>query len=155
MHRFSNSRVAKLLTILATAAVSVFFAGGAAAATAPIDEKQLLDVGFKVLVATTKVQEDWVRGLAPGKFRAMQRTGKKFFIYPDAPRKQVYVGGPKEYEAYVQLHPESRVADAQKAAEAASAYRGKQSDAMQRATARDLSDPFLGASWVDLGFVVP
>lgn len=155
MKRFPHSRWAKLLRVLVTSAVSVFVAGGVAAATAPVDEKQLLDVGFKVLVATTKVQEDWVRGLAPGKFRAMQRTGKKFFIYPDAPKNQIYVGGPREYEAYVQLHPESRVADAQKTAVAASAYRGKQSDAMQKATARDLSDPFLGATWVDLGFVVP
>ena len=33
-----------------------------------------------------------------------------------------------------------------------SAYRAKQDDAMRKATARDLSDPFLGASWADLGW---
>jgi hypothetical protein len=33
-----------------------------------------------------------VRSLAPGKIRAMQRTGKKFFIYPGASRNQIYVG---------------------------------------------------------------
>jgi hypothetical protein len=81
----------------------------------------------------------------------MQRTGKKFFIYPDASRNQIYVGGPKEYEAYLQLHPESRV-DAQAAATKESAYRAKQDDAMREATARDLSDPFLGASWADFGW---
>jgi len=132
--------------------VTVLAAGGAVAAAAPIDENQLLENGFKVLVATTKVQQQWVRGLPPGKIRAMQRTGKKFFIYPDASNNQIYVGGPKEYEAYVQLHPENRIADAQAAAKEASAYRMKQSDAMQKATARDLSDPFLGASWADLGW---
>ncbi len=105
-----------------------------------------------MLVADTNVQKEWVRGLPPGKIRPMQRTGKKFFIYPDAPGNQVYVGGPKEYEAYVKLHPENGVADAQKAARDASAYRAKQSEAMQKATARDLSDPFLGASWADLGW---
>jgi len=127
--------------------------GGAAAATAaPLDERQLLDAGFKVLVATTKVQEEWVRNLPPGKIRPMQRTGKKYFIYPDSSRNQVYVGGPKEYETYVQLHPEHRVADAQEAQKAASAYRMKQADAMRKATARDLSDPFLGVSWADLGW---
>jgi hypothetical protein len=68
-----------------------------------------------------------------------------------APRNQIYVGGPKEYEAYVQLHPESRV-DPQAAATKGSAYRAKQDDAMREATARDLSDPFLGVSWADLGW---
>ena len=38
----------------------------------------------------------------------MQRNGKKFFIYPDAPRNQIYVGGREEYERYRQLHPESQ-----------------------------------------------
>jgi hypothetical protein len=151
MRRFLNSRWRKLKVLRALAATA-FVAGAAAAAMAPVDEAQLLDLGFKVLVATTKVQQEWVRGLPPGKIRPMQRTGKKFFIYPDASRNQIYVGGPKEYEAYVQLHPENRVAGAQEAAREASAYRVKQDDAMRKATARDLSDPFLGASWADLGW---
>ena len=133
-------------------AVSAFFACGAVAATPRIDESELSAAGFKVLVATTKVQEEWVRKLPAGKIRPMQRTGKKFFIYPDASRKQVYVGGPKEYEAYVQLHPENRVADAEAAEKAASAYRMKQADTMQKASARDLSNPLLGVSWSDLGW---
>jgi len=152
MKRFSNSRRTKLLDLLGVLAATVFVAGGAAAATPPIDERQLLDAGFKVLVATTKVQEEWVRGLPPGKIRPMQRTGKKFFIYPDASRNQIYVGGPKEYESYVQLHPEHRAASPQQAAREASAYRSKQDETMRKATARDLSDPFLGASWADLGW---
>ena len=105
-----------------------------------------------MLVATTKVQEEWVRKLPAGKIRPMQRTGKKYFIYPDSSRNRVFVGGPTEYETYVQLHPENRVADAGKAQIAASEYRTKQADAMQKATARDLSNPFLGASWADLGW---
>ena len=152
MKRFFNSIRAKLLELLGALAVIGFVAGGATAASPPIDESQLLDLGFKVLVATTKVQQDWVRGLPAGKIRPMQRTGKKFFIYPDAARNQIYVGGLKEYEAYVQLHPEHRAAGAQQAASEGSAYRGKQDDAMRKATARDLSDPFLGASWADLGW---
>jgi hypothetical protein len=151
MKRFLISRWEKLLRLAGPLVFTVFVAGVAAAAPPSIDESQLLAVGFKVLVATTKVQEEWVRGLPPGKIRPMQRTGKKFFIYPDASRNQIYVGGPKEYEAYLQLHPESR-ADPQKAAKEASAYRGKQDDAMRKASARDLSDPFLGASWADLGW---
>ena len=128
--QISDMRFAKCLVLMAT----VVIAAGAGAAP-PIDEKQLLDAGFKVLVATNKVQEDWVRGLAPGKIRAMQRTGKKYFIYPDAAKNQIFVGGPKEYQAYVQLHPEHRVANAEQAAKEASAYRGKQDKVTREATA--------------------
>jgi hypothetical protein len=151
MKRFLNARRANLLEVLKALAVSVFVAGAAAAATPRIDENQLLAFGFKVLVATTTVQREWVQSLPPGQIRPMQRNGKHFFIYPDASRNQIYVGGPKEYEAYRQLHPESQ-AGTQEAANKASAYRLKQDDAMRKATARDLSDPFLGASWADLGW---
>jgi hypothetical protein len=148
MKRFSNSR-RELLVALATTAL---FAGASAAAPPAVDEGQLLDAGFKTLAPTNKVQEDWVRRLAPGKFRAMQRTGKKFYIYPAASKKQIYVGGPNEYEAYVKLHPEHRAADPAQAAKQASAYRQKQEQVMRDATGRDLSDPFLGVSWSDLGW---
>ena len=141
-----------LRSILPALALSVIVTGGAAAATPHIDESELLALGFKVLVATTTAQQEWVQRLAPGQIRAMQRTGKKYFIYPDSSRNRVFVGGPMEYETYVQLHPENRVADAGKAQIAASEYRTKQADAMQKATARDLSNPFLGASWADLGW---
>jgi hypothetical protein len=150
MNRFSRFRSAKLLGL--ALAASVLIAGGAVAAPAdPGDE--LLGLGFKVLVATTTVQQDWVKRMAPGQIRAMQRTGKKFFIYPDAPRNQIYLGGPKEYEAYKQLHPDSQLAG-QQGAKQASEYRAKQNATMQKATARDLSDPYYWvytATWADLG----
>ena len=150
-----DSRWMTVLNVLAALLLTLLFSSPAVAATAaktPIDKSALSDAGFKVLTATTKVQEDWVRGLPAGKIRAMQRTGKKYFIYPDAPGKQIYVGGPKEYDAYVQRHPEHRVADSKKAAKDASAYRAKQTDEMKQASARDASDPFLGATWADLGW---
>ena len=151
MKRFSISRRANLPKVLTAVAASVFIAGIATAAAPRVDESQLLALGFKVLVASTPVQEKWVQSLPPGQIRAMQRNGKKYFIYPDAARRQIYVGGPAEYQAYQQLHPNSP-SDQQEAANKASAYRAKQDDTMRQATARDLSDPFLGASWVDLGW---
>src|SRR5215831_20679573 len=85
--------------------------------------------------------------------RAMQRTGKHYFIYPDAAKNRIFVGGPQEYAAYRKLHPEDNSIDRQRAQEtAASAYRAKQDGAMEAATARDLSNPFLGLSWADLGW---
>lgn len=151
MERSLKSRFSNRHGVLRALAGSVLFAVGvtAVAAAPRVDESQLLTLGFKVLVATTAVQEEWVQRLPPGKIRPMQRNGKKYFIYPDASRKQVFVGGPNEYAAYQQLHPESQT-DAQDAAAKERAHRLKQDDVMRKATARDLSDPFLGVTWGDL-----
>lgn len=146
-----NSRRATRLRLLGLFAVALFVSGAVAAAKAPprIDENDLIKAGFKVLVPETKAQADWVQRLAPGEIRPMQRTGKKLFICPDASRKQIYVGGPEEYEAYKQLHPDAKLYG-QDAANAGNAYRSKQNDKMQKATARDASNPFWG--WNDLGW---
>ena len=151
MQHYVNSPTARRLSRVGALAALLFVTGGAAAATPGIDERQLQDLGFKVLVATNKVQGDWVRTLPPGQFRPMQRNGKKFFVYPDASGNRVFVGGPAQYEAYRQLHPEGPQGG-QDAAEKAAEYRRKQDAVMKSATARDLSDPFLGASWTDLGW---
>jgi len=151
MKCFSRTGMATLYWALGALAAVVVVAGSAAAATPSVQESKLLAAGFKVLVATTKVQQDWVRGLAPGKIRPVQRTGKKYFIYPDASKTQVYVGGPAEYDAYRKLHPEEQ-STVQDSAAKASAYRGKQDAKMRAATAHDLSDPFLGVTWADLGW---
>lgn len=150
MTHFLHAPRGRILALLATLVMSMFIAGGAVAATPPIDDKELTELGFKVLVATTEVQKNWVKGMAPGKIRAMQRNGKKFYIYPDAAREQVFVGGPREYAAYQERHPPT-AKDAQ-AAKGTAAYRQKQDQMMKSANARDLSDPFLGASWYDLGW---
>ena len=56
---------------------------------------------------------------------------------------------PEQYQVYRKLHPE----DAPGKQEAANrAYRAKQDEAMKKANGRDLSDPFYGATWVDLGW---
>jgi Ni/Co efflux regulator RcnB len=141
----------KLLGIFAALVLIAANAAAAPAAAPQVDGNELLTLGFKVLVAKTRTQEDWVKQMAPGKIRAVQRTGKKYFIYPDAANKQIYVGGPKEYQAYRDLHPDTQLAG-QGSAQAASAYRAKQDKAMKEATARDLSDPFYGVDWVDLGW---
>ena len=154
MTRFAALRHTRLLARLSALAATMLLVSNTAGAAAakPVDTTALTNAGFRTLVATTKVQEDWVRGLPAGKLRPMQRTGKKYFIYPDAPRKQVYVGGPDEYAGYVKVHPEHRIPDSKQVAKDASAYRAKQTEAMQSASARDLSNPFLGVTWADLGY---
>ena len=145
---------AQLAAAAQVVAAVVLAVGSAIAATPAVDEAELLKLGFKVLVATTDVQRKQVNTLPPHKFRALQRTGKKYFIYPDAASNQIYVGGPAEYEAYAKAHPEVLEA-AQRAGDDAakeSARRGRDSVNMQAATARDASDPFLGVTWSDLGW---
>lgn len=153
MKRCSYLRPANMVALLGALALSAALAGSAGAAPAAANDAELLGLGFKVLVAETPVQSDWVKRLKPGQMRPMQRNGKHFYVYPDAARNQIYVGGPREYQAYRALHPEDDAVDKQRAQVAANqAYRGKQADKMRNATERDLSDPFLGASWADLGW---
>ncbi len=150
MKHFPNDGRRHLASMLTTMALAMLVAGAAAAAAPRIDENELLGLGFRVLVATTEVQQKWVKNMPPGKIRPMQRTGKKYFIYPDAARNQIYVGGPNEYAAYQELHPAANATQA--AADTSAAYRVQQDQAMRKATRRDLSDPFLGVSWYDLGY---
>jgi len=152
-HRWAagRARFARMAHVLA---VVVLLVGSASAATPPVDEAELQKLGFKVLVATTEVQQKWVRELPPGKIRPMQRTGKKYFIYPDAAHNQVYVGGPAEYDAYARAHP-AEIQAAQNAKNAAvqdSARRARDASTMQAASARDSSNPLLGLTWADLGW---
>ncbi len=153
MKRRLNSGPLNPLATRCAFALAAVLAGAAGAAPTATNDAELQKLGFKVLVATTPVQSDWVKRLKPGQMRPMQRNGKHFYVYPDAARNQIYVGGPREYEAYLALHPDDDAAARQRAQVAAGeAYRGKSTAAMQNATERDLSNPFLGASWADLGW---
>jgi hypothetical protein len=147
MNRLRNLLQLRRAVVLMAWSLSAVVGGHAAAAAPSPDESELLGLGFKVMVAETDVQRKWVKNLTPGRINAMQRTGKKFFIYPDAAKDRIFVGGPKEYDAYLQKHPDTTSPAAQEAA--SRAYRAKSDAAMRSATARDLSDPFLGASWND------
>ena len=105
MNHAGNTCRVRLAQVAHLFGIAVLAIGSAIAATPPVDEAELLKLGFKVLVATTDVQQKRVRELPPGKIRAMQRTGKKYFIYPDAAKDRIYVGGPAEYAAYTKALP--------------------------------------------------
>jgi hypothetical protein len=149
MKRASNSRLARWPMMLIALATSIWVTTATAAPASTVDESELRGLGFTVLVASNSTQEDWVRRLPQGKVKPMQRNGKKYFIFRDPSKTQIYVGGPKEYAAYQELHPESKLGT-EEAAKKGSAARAKQNTAMQEATARDLSDPWLGVGWNDL-----
>jgi hypothetical protein len=146
MQSLWKSQSARLPMALCALAV-LLVAGCASAPPSPrVDENDLLAAGFKVLVATTDVQKEWVKDRTPGEINPMQRTGKKYFIYPVAAKNQIYVGGPQEFEAYLRLRPDTQLANQGSGMDAYV----KQSEAMSKASARDLSNPYLGLSWNDL-----
>ena len=41
----------------------------------------------------------------------VQKSGKTYYVFPDAANNQAYVGGPKQYQAYRQLRLQKQMAD--------------------------------------------
>src|SRR5262249_2597426 len=102
MKRSRNSPGISVLALLGSLMLLTLAAGCASSPPAP-DTSQLAAAGFKVLVATTKQQQEHLQGLPPGRITAMQRTGAHFYVYPDAAANKLYVGTPREYAAYQKL----------------------------------------------------
>ena len=40
----------------------------------------------------------------------IQKSGKTFYVFPDAAHNQAYVGGPQEYQAYEQARATNKLA---------------------------------------------
>jgi hypothetical protein len=116
---------------------------GCAGTPAPVadESSQLLASGFKVIPATTQQQREHLQTLAPGKITAWQRTGKVYYVYPDASRNQVYVGTQKEYDAFVRRVPGAASTVAGQQATDMASY-NRQDAAMGARTQRDLADPY-------------
>src|SRR6478672_6854798 len=63
----------------------------------------LIAAGFKLLPADTPKKQELLKTLTPGKLSLITWKGKQFYVQPDVPNNQAYVGTPKEYQAYLQL----------------------------------------------------
>ena len=134
-----------LARVLAWVAAAAVIAGCATPAPPPPDVSSLAAAGFKILAATTTQQREHLQTLTPGQITAWQRNGREFFIYPDVAASRLYVGTPKEYQAYQKLQPGSAPnvpaqLAAQRSADLASYT--KQDVAIQRDNTRDLNDPY-------------
>jgi hypothetical protein len=66
-------------------------------------ESMLVASGFKTITPKTSAQTQKLQQLPSGKIAKVKKSGKTYYVYPDAPNNQAYVGGPKEYQAYLQL----------------------------------------------------
>jgi hypothetical protein len=136
----------------------VVLASCATTSKAPaVREDLLTQAGFKTVVATTPLQQQHLQTLPQGTLTQMQQTGKHYYVYPDVAGKRLYVGTPKEYDAYVAL----RTRDGLPSPSASNATTAdirdylKQDAAMTKADAQDATIPswaiwpdFSGLGWV-------
>ncbi len=126
---------------LGVVAVTAILSGCASTTPPPPAEEQLLAAGFKVVVAKTVQQKEHLQTLQPGRITEWQRTGVRFFVYPDAAKSRIFVGTENEYAAYRRLQPSGGATLGQQDAADLASYE-KQDAAMQKYTARDLADPY-------------
>src|SRR6267143_3160231 len=74
-------------------------------------ESMLVASGFKTITPKTAAQKQKLQNLPPGKIAMTKKAGKTYYVYPDAPNNQAYVGGPAEYQEYQQLRAEKKLAN--------------------------------------------
>jgi hypothetical protein len=122
--------------------LATFTFGCATPGRPPVDTTQLLAAGFKVHDATTPTQVERLQALPPGTLTEWQNTGKHFYVYPDAAKKQLYVGRPAEYQAYLRLTGGSAGPTLAQKSAADTANYAKQDAGMSMLTARDADDPY-------------
>jgi hypothetical protein len=93
----------KQRTINLAVVALVSLLGACATTASPRTENILLSAGFKAKGATTAKQRQELQTLPKGKVSAVRQKGKKFYVYPDAPHNQIYVGNKAQYQAYKNL----------------------------------------------------
>ena len=72
-------------------------------ATTNTNSDLLSAAGFKLRPADTPKKQELLKTLTPGKLTLITWQGKQFYVQPDVPNNQAYVGTPAEYQAYQQL----------------------------------------------------
>ncbi|HTQ52545.1 MAG TPA: hypothetical protein VMJ12_17695 [Candidatus Acidoferrales bacterium] len=74
----------------------------ACATSQPTSETQdvLLGSGFKMVTPSTPEQQALLKKLPPGRFTVLNRKGKTWYVFPDIPRNQAYVGTSDQYQSF-------------------------------------------------------
>ena len=89
------------LKFLAVIALAVF----AVSCASDTHEKQNLAVaaGFKVITPKNAEQQKILSSLPAGQVTPVDYKGKRYYVLPDLPNNQAYVGGSEQFQAYQQL----------------------------------------------------
>ena len=66
-------------------------------------ENMLVTAGFKSVKPKNDTQQQKLQNLPQDKVVQIQKSGRTYYVFPDAARNQAFVGGPSEFEAYKQL----------------------------------------------------
>ena len=93
----------KRFAILVLLPIATGCAGPASSPASLPNESLLSDAGFKTIAAVTPEQKRHLESLPADQVTAVQLTGKHYHVYPDVRKSQLYVGTPKEYQAYLAL----------------------------------------------------
>ena len=88
----------KFLTVIA---LGVF----AVSCASETQEKQNLAIaaGFKIITPKNAEQQSILAKLPAGQVTRVNYKGKTYFVLPDLPNNQAYVGGAEQFQAYQQL----------------------------------------------------
>jgi hypothetical protein len=73
-------------------------------------EAMLAAAGFKVITPKTASQKQKLQNLPAGKVTMVQKAGKTYYIFPDPAHNQAYVGRPREYQTYLQMRTDKKLA---------------------------------------------
>ena len=90
-------QIVKMISVTALLALMV------GCATTNTNSDLLSAAGFKLRPADTPKKQELLKTLTPGKLTLITWKGKQFYVQPDVPNNQAYVGTPAEYQAYQQL----------------------------------------------------
>jgi hypothetical protein len=100
-----------LFKMISAAALLVLTIGCASTQTSTQNrENMLVASGFKVITPKTPAQQQKLQNLPPGKVTMIQKSGKTYYIFPDPAHNQAYVGRPKEYQTYLQMRTDKKLA---------------------------------------------
>jgi hypothetical protein len=66
-------------------------------------ENVAVAAGFKVITPTKPEQKALIQKLPADKVTPITYGGKSYYVLPDLTNNQLYVGGPKQYQAYQRL----------------------------------------------------
>jgi hypothetical protein len=96
--------------MISAAALLALTIGCASTQSTQNRESMLVASGFKVITPKTPAQQQKLQNLPPGKVTMVQKGGKTYYIFPDPAHNQAYVGRPKEYQTYLQMRTDKKLA---------------------------------------------
>lgn len=99
-----------ILLLLSTVAVLGLIAG---CASVKNTENLLVSAGFKVITPAKPDQVALLAKLEPDKLTRVTYSGKTYYVMPVKAKNLAYVGGPKQYQAYLQLRQQQMLSNEQ------------------------------------------